>query len=73
MGAEKTFGDLIGPTNLFVDSYFGFNVHSSDKDLLLKRYQMVVLCSEVLRSMSKVMPWMMYWADSLYVQSTREP
>jgi 2-polyprenyl-3-methyl-5-hydroxy-6-metoxy-1,4-benzoquinol methylase len=69
---RNTFGDLIGPTHLFVDGYFGFNVHSSDKDLLLKRYRMVVTCSDILRRMSKTMPWMKYWADSLYVQSVRE-
>jgi SAM-dependent methyltransferase len=68
---EDSTRELIGPTSLAVDGYFGLGVQASDMDLLPFYYRFVVACSEVLRKASERIPWMKYWADSLYVRSIR--
>ena len=43
---------------------------ASDKDILPLAYKLVVNCSELLRGVSERLPFMKYWADSLYVSSS---
>ena len=70
---KNTFSDFIGPTSLSVDGYFSLDAQISDIDLFPLRYRLVVYCSEILRRMSEKVQWMEYFADSLYVKSTRGP
>jgi SAM-dependent methyltransferase len=69
---RKTFGQLIGPSELSVDGYFGLGIQPSDLRLLPRRYQLVVRASESLRRLSSRAPWIGRFADSLYVKSICE-
>ena len=69
---RDTFTEIIGPTSLFVDGYFGLGIQKSDIDLLPLKYRLVVHASEILRMMSEKIQWMKYFADSIYVKSIRE-
>ena len=66
---RKAFTETIGPTSMSVDGFFGLGLQASDLDLLPLKYRAVVRCSEVLRAMSRKLPWMTYFADSVYVKS----
>lgn len=67
----RCFNAELGPTHLSVDGFFGLGIQPSDIDLLPIRYRTVVRCSEMLRSMSKFVPGLSWFADSLYARSTR--
>lgn len=68
---RTTFTSLIGPSDLLVDGFFSLNPQTSDLRLLPSPYRLVVMCSEFLRRGSDRLPWLAYFADSLYVRSTR--
>ena len=68
---RDTFTSAIGKTSLSVDGYFGLGIQESDIDLLAPKYRFVVRLSEALRRMSEKAGWMKYFADSIYVRSTR--
>ena len=70
---RHTFSGYVGPTSLSVDGYFSLNAQTSDKDLLPRKFRLVVACSDVLRRLSQRIPGLLYLADSLYVHSIREP
>ena len=65
------FTKLIGATQLWVDGYFSLNAQFSDLRFLPKRYQAVVLISELLRRASERVPQLLYFADSLYLSSSK--
>jgi SAM-dependent methyltransferase len=67
-----TFGQLIGPSTLSVDGYFGLGIQPGDRDMLPRKYQLIVRTSEGLRALSKRAPLIVRFADSLYVSSVRE-
>ncbi len=67
---KETFTRIIGPTDLSVDGYLSLNSQKSDIGLLPLRYKPVVALSEHLRRMSKRVPWLINFADSLYLCST---
>jgi 2-polyprenyl-3-methyl-5-hydroxy-6-metoxy-1,4-benzoquinol methylase len=62
---------LIGATQLSVDGYFSLNAQFSDLRFLPRRYQAVVLISELLRRASQRVPQLSYFADSLYLSSSK--
>ena len=68
---RRLFGEAIGPTFLSVDGYLSLNAQEADVDLLPLRYQWLVRGSTALRRLSAHFPPMLYFADSLYVTSTR--
>lgn len=68
----RTFEDTIGPSTVYVAGYLGLGVLRYDKDMLPWRYKAVVNTSEMLRSMSEKVPWMKYFADSVYLRSRRD-
>ncbi len=70
---RKTFFQLIGPSSVSVDSFFGLGIQPQDKPLMPRKYRLVVNCSEALRTLSESMRWMTYFADSVYIQSVRRP
>jgi hypothetical protein len=67
----RTFEDKIGPSSVSVAGYLGLGVLKYDKDMLPWRYKVVVDTSEMLRAMSEKIPWMKYFADSVYLRSRR--
>jgi len=69
---RRVFANAIGTTKLSVDGYFGLGVQPSDIHLLPSKYQLVVRTSEFLRKLSLRFPWMIRFADSVYVESTKD-
>ncbi len=67
----KVFGEIVGPSKVFVDGYFSLNPQMSDLHLLPRRYQTLVRLSERLRKLSTVFSPLVYVADSLYVSAVR--
>ena len=70
---RRTFEDCIGPTEIFVDGFFSLNPQTSDLRLLPPRARAVVQTSETLRRLSEGLPFLKYFADSLYVSSDVRP
>ena len=68
---KRVFEQRIGPSELEVDGFFSLNSQASDIDLLPSRYRLVVRSSEALRRLAKRVRWLRYFADSLYVKSSR--
>jgi 2-polyprenyl-3-methyl-5-hydroxy-6-metoxy-1,4-benzoquinol methylase/uncharacterized protein YbaR (Trm112 family) len=66
---KRTFEEIIGPTQLSVDGFFGLGIQPSDIALLPARYRIIVRASEVLRGCSGRLPFLLNVADSLYVKS----
>jgi 2-polyprenyl-3-methyl-5-hydroxy-6-metoxy-1,4-benzoquinol methylase len=66
---RRTFSQLIGPSSVSVDGYFGLGIQRSDVSMMGLGPRLVVYCSELLRKLSTTLRWMSYFGDSLYVQS----
>jgi hypothetical protein len=69
---ERTFREIIGPSELVADGFFSLNPQAADVDLLPARYRAVVRLSEMLRRLSERAPLLRHLADSLYVRSRNE-
>jgi 2-polyprenyl-3-methyl-5-hydroxy-6-metoxy-1,4-benzoquinol methylase/uncharacterized protein YbaR (Trm112 family) len=68
---KSTFTSIIGASSIAVDGFFGLGIQPSDIDILPMLYQIVVRSSELLRHISLKIPLLTYFADSVYVTSTR--
>ena len=69
---RRAFARTIGPARLSVDAYFGLGIQASDVDLLPWKFRVVVQASTALRRLSRMLPWMRSFADSIYVTALRE-
>ena len=67
----RTFGEILGPSRVFVDGYFTLNPQPTDIHLFPPHYRALVRLSEALRKMSASLSPLKYVADSLYVSSVR--
>lgn len=68
---ERTFDELIGPTETFVDGFLSLNAQPADRAILPLRYRAVITLSERLRRLSERVSAFKHVADSIYVQSTK--
>jgi SAM-dependent methyltransferase/uncharacterized protein YbaR (Trm112 family) len=68
---RNVFEAVIGPSRLSVDGFFSLNAQLSDARFLSFPYRTVVYASEALRLLSTWLPPLTYFADSLYVSSSR--
>ena len=68
---ERTFQELVGPTRLSADCYFGLGLQGADAPLMPWRPRMAIRASELLRRASATLPFMVHAADSVYVDSIR--
>ena len=68
---RRTFEELIGPTELTVDGYFGLGIQPSDADMLRPLYRAVVRVSEVLRRISHRVKPLRHLADSVYLEARK--
>jgi SAM-dependent methyltransferase/uncharacterized protein YbaR (Trm112 family) len=68
----STFRAAIGPSRVAVDGYFSLNAQIEDLRLLPRRYRALVRTSEGLRKLSVRFPPLLYVADSLSVEATRQ-
>ncbi len=69
---RRAFARTIGAARLSVDAYFGLGIQASDVDLLPWKFRAVVHASTALRRLSRLLPWMRSFADSIYVTAVRE-
>jgi len=67
-----TFNASIGKTSLEVDCYLGLGIQKSDIALMPVYYKMIIMISELLRSISRFFPPIINLADSLYVRSIKK-
>lgn len=69
---RRAFAQAIpGRPSLSVDGYFGLGIQAADRPILPRRYRAVVSASEALRRLSRHLPFIKYFADSLYVETTK--
>jgi len=69
---ERLFGRVFGNVAYQVDCYLGIGVQPSDLDMLPRRYQAVVLCSEILKRLSRRIAWLKRFADSVYMVAIKD-
>ncbi len=69
---KKTFEELVGPTTLFADGYLSLNPQAINRNFLPLRYQFVVSLSESLKKLSRIVPGLIFFADSVYAHSIRK-
>ena len=69
---KRVFEQIIGPSELSVDGYFGLGVQPDDIDLLPLSYRAIVRTSETIRKMSLRFDPLVNVADSVYVKSVRK-
>lgn len=68
---EAAFHSLIGPTTLSVDGYFTLNPQPSDMDLMPSHYRQIVRLSEAMRSLSRRVPGLLRFADSIFATAVK--
>ncbi|NNE68116.1 MAG: methyltransferase domain-containing protein [Pyrinomonadaceae bacterium] len=69
---RETFEDKFGKTEMSADCYFGLGIQKSDVDLMPLKYKAVVHASELLRKTTGIIPPLMKFADSVYLESVNE-
>ncbi len=69
---RRLFNSTIGRTEFSVDCYFGIGLQYSDLRLMPFGLKLAVISSEILRGLSKVLPPLAYFADSVYVKSQKQ-
>jgi SAM-dependent methyltransferase/uncharacterized protein YbaR (Trm112 family) len=68
---RKLFTESVGLTRFAVDCFFGIGLQASDLRLMPATHRAAIHTSELLRKTSRVLPWLCYAADSVYVESTK--
>jgi ubiquinone/menaquinone biosynthesis C-methylase UbiE len=68
---QETFSELIGPSEIFADCYFGLGIQPRDADMLPVQYRMAVRASETLRRLSQRLRLLARVADSVFVRSRK--
>jgi len=68
---KKTFGKIIGRTQISVDCFGGLGIQPSDRHLMSTKLKFMTDVSETLRKFSTWMPPLSYVSDSVYVQSVK--
>jgi len=69
---RKLFSESIGKTEISVEGYFGLGLQRADAKFMSSTQNFILTASELLRRMSKFIPFIVYIADSVYVRSTCE-
>ena len=64
---RKTFDQIFTPSEISVDCYFGLGLQKSDAKYMSRGMKFVIATSEQLKKASKYLPFMTYFADSVYV------
>ncbi len=68
---KEMFTRRIGPSRLSVDCFFGLGIQESDIRMMPLWLRVVFRTSGLLRRASRTFPWLMYVADSVYIESTK--
>ena len=70
------FENIIGPSEISADGYFSLGIGASDIRLLPANYRVLARASELSRKAEPQLPktpWMVRFADSVYVESVHFP
>ncbi|MBI1870477.1 MAG: methyltransferase domain-containing protein [Chlamydiae bacterium] len=67
----KMFREIIGKTEIFVDCFLGLGVQKADLPMMLKKQKIVIISSELLKRISRFIPFLKILADSVYVRSIK--
>lgn len=70
---ESVFTELIGPSRLEIDCFFSTNAQGAEAHILPWKYRSVIYASEFFRHLSRVFPWLIHVADSIFIYSTKPP
>jgi SAM-dependent methyltransferase/uncharacterized protein YbaR (Trm112 family) len=70
---QAAFRSIVGPTALSVDGYLTLNPQPSDLDLLAFKGRQVVRFSEAMRVLSRRVPMLLQFADSIFAHSIKSP
>jgi ubiquinone/menaquinone biosynthesis C-methylase UbiE/uncharacterized protein YbaR (Trm112 family) len=70
---RRVFSSAIGPSLFSTDCFFGIGLQASDRHLMPAGGRWLIDASEFLRRLSKRFPVLTYFADSLYIASTKAP
>lgn len=68
---KKQFEKHIGPTRLFVDCFFGLGLQKSDLGMMPPFKRAAIEISEALKSASRKLPFLLWIADSVFVESRK--
>lgn len=68
---RRMFDEAFGGCELRVDCYLGIGVQAADLDILHWRGKTVVILSEMLKRLARMLPPLARAADSVYVRATR--
>jgi len=68
---KAMFSDSIGETSLEADCFFGLGIQRSDMGLMPLHYKAIIISSELLRLSSRLFPFLVIFADSLYMKSIK--
>ena len=69
---QRAFESEFGATAISADCFFGLGLQKNDIDLLPARFRAVVHSSEFVRRASMKLPWLVNFADSVYLRSTNQ-
>jgi SAM-dependent methyltransferase len=66
-----TFGRLLGESTASVDCFFGLGLQKADMDLMPISHRVLIGLSEVLKGLSRDLPVLTKFADSVFVLSRK--
>ncbi len=70
---RNRFVKAIGKTRLSVDCFFGLGLQKTDIPLMPASKRLLIRFSELLKQMSKKLPFLIYTADRVFVESRKPP
>ncbi len=68
---RSAFENAIGRTSIFVDCFFGLGLQKSDSPLMPASKRLFIRASELLKRLSKKLPFLINVADSVFVESCK--
>lgn len=68
---RETFSHAVGATQISIDCFGGLGIQKADWDLMPPGRKLIIAGSETLRKISHVLPFLVYFADSVYVRSVK--
>lgn len=68
---RRVFSKYVGRTTFSIDCFFGIGLQPSDLRFMPPSHRAAIRVSEMLRGSSRILPWLRYVADSVYVESIR--
>ncbi len=68
---KATFSKIIGSSTVSVDCFFGLGIQRSDVELMPWFKKIVIIFSSILTQLSCCLPFLTFFADSIYVYSKK--